>query len=155
MLLTITNTTGNFKFSYKLFNDVACAPAKEIAATLGYSNTSNAVRDHVDDRYKHKLKDISTPLEIRGMAGSDHNMIYLTEPGLYQLLFTSHLPIAKDYAHWVFTEVLPSIRKNGSYTRPNTIGNQIILRNETDLHYKVVHVLRTKFPDIIFSPGLG
>ena len=110
MLLTITKTTGDFKFSYKLFNDVAYAPAKEIAATLGYSNTSNAIRDHVDDRYKHKLKDVSTPLEIRGMAGSDHTMIYLTEPGLYQLIFTSHLPIVKDYAHWVFTEVLPSIR---------------------------------------------
>ena len=155
MLLTITNTTCDFKFSYKLFNDVAYAPAKEIAATLGYSNTRQAILDHVDDDYKHKLKDISTSHETRLMAGSDHNMIYLSEPGLYQLIFTSHLPIAKDYAKWVFTEVLPSIRATGSYTLPNTIGNQIILRNETDLHYKVVHVLRTKFPDIIFSPGLG
>ena len=64
---------------------------------LRYSNTGKAVIGHVDDEYKHKLRNISTITEIGMMEGSDHNMTYLTEPGLYQLMFKSHLPNAKDF----------------------------------------------------------
>ena len=53
-ILTITKTTGDFKLSYKLFNDVIYFKAKEIATTLGYACTSRVVIDHVDDEYKHK-----------------------------------------------------------------------------------------------------
>ena len=153
-MLTISNNIGNFKLSYKLFNDVVYFKGKEIASILGYSNTGKAVIDHVNDDYKHKLKDISTIPEMGMMAGSEHNIIYLTEPGLYQLIFKSHLPIAKDFTKWVFEELLPTIRSTGAYI-PQPITKQIFLKNETDLHYKVIHFIKNHYPDIILTPGLG
>ena len=81
-MLTISNNAGNLKLSYKQFNDITYFKAKDIATILGYSNTRQAIIDHVDDAYKHNLKDIAIGNETRLLAGSDHNMIYLTEQGL-------------------------------------------------------------------------
>jgi hypothetical protein len=82
-------------------------------------------------------------------------MICITEGGLYQLVFSSHLPIAKEFQKWVFEEVLPTIRTTGSYESPNVINKQIFLRNETDLHYKVIHLIRSRYPEFIIIAGLG
>ena len=89
-MLNITNDAGDFNLSYKRVDDVIYFKARDVSTILGYSNPGNAVIDHVDDEYKHKLKDISTIIENRNIAGSDHNMVYLTEPGLYQLTFKYH-----------------------------------------------------------------
>ena len=141
--------------AYKTVDDVIYFKAKDIATILGYRNTRHAITDHVDDEYKYRLKDILTGPEIGLLAGSDHQVIYVTEPGLYQLVFKSNMLIAKTFAKWVFSDVLPRIRTTGSYELPKTVSNQIVLRNEKDLHYKVVKFLRAKYPDIIFVPGLG
>ena len=47
--------------------------------------------------------------------------VFLTEPGVYQLIFSSKLPSTKAFQNWVFSEVLPSIRKTGSYTLTDPI----------------------------------
>ena len=86
-ILTITKTTGDSKLSYKLLNDVIYFKGKDVAEILGYSNTDKAFMVHVDDEYKRKLKDISTTPEMGKVAGSDCCIIYITEPGLYQLIF--------------------------------------------------------------------
>ena len=65
---------------------------------------------------------------MEGLAGSEHNTIYLTEPGLYELIFKSQLPSAKEFSKWVFNDVLPSIRSTGYYNKP--LKNQLYIRNE-------------------------
>jgi hypothetical protein len=86
------------------------------------------------------------------------NTVLLYEPGLYQLIFNSKLPIAEAFQDWVFSVVLPSIRKTGSYTLPDRRSlryNQMILINETDLHYAVVSYIRNNHPEAVIVPGLG
>jgi hypothetical protein len=70
------------------------------------------------------------------------------------LIFGSNLPEAKVFKRWVTNEVLPAIRKTGTYTTP-PVGQQISVLNETDLHYKVIDCIRNKFAELIVMPGLG
>lgn len=79
--------------------------AADVCNVLGYSNPSKAISDHVDEdeRYNQSLE--------RG-----GNMLFITESGLYSLILRSNKPNAKPFRKWVTSEVLPSIRKTGSYT---------------------------------------
>ena len=58
------------------------------------------------------MGDSPTPLE--SLVIQPH-ILFLTEPGVYQLIFGSKLPSAENFQDWVFSEVLPSLRKTGSY----------------------------------------
>jgi prophage antirepressor-like protein len=80
---------------------------KDIADVLGYTNPQKAIRDHVDDEDK-------TLNETFTVNGTSPWLI--NESGLYSLILSSKLPSAKSFKHWVTSEVLPSIRKTGSYT---------------------------------------
>jgi prophage antirepressor-like protein len=102
---------------------------KDIAIILGYANTEQAIRQHVDDedRILVQLSDIqdpliSTPLPDH-MKGSKIGLI--TESGVYSLIFGSTLPKAKEFKKWVTSEVLPSIRKHGMYATPQTIEKML------------------------------
>ena len=69
----------------------------------------------------------------------------------YALVFGSKLPTAKKFQDWVFSTVLPSIRKYGQYKLFDSPWNKMIMiDNETDLHYKVVDLIRKYYPDTIF-----
>lgn len=82
-----------------------------MATALGYANPSNAVSVHVD-------KEDKTSYLIQ-VSGSNYkaNTALINESGLYALILSSKLPSAKEFKHWVTSEVLPSIRKNGAYIR--------------------------------------
>lgn len=80
----------------------------EIASVLGYKNPSEAVKDHVFLEYK-----INVPSKMLGTLTGSPNIILINEAGLYQLIFTSKLPSAKAFANWVYSEVLPTMRKIG------------------------------------------
>ena len=108
-MLNLSNATGDFNFVWWMHNDVMYAKAKEVATSIGF-NTSQAILDLVDSEYKHKAKDMPIFSENRLLDGSDYNVVYLSEPGLYQLIFKFHLPIAKEYQKRLFEEVLPSIK---------------------------------------------
>lgn len=84
---------------------------KDVATALGYANPSNAVSVHVD-------KEDKTSYLIQ-VSGSNYkaNTALINESGLYSLILSSKLPSAKEFKHWVTSEVLPSIRKNGAYIR--------------------------------------
>lgn len=80
---------------------------KDVATALGYSNSRKAIADHVN-------------VEDKGVAKCDtlggvQNMVIINESGLYSLMLSSKLPTAKKFKRWVTTEILPSIRKTGSY----------------------------------------
>lgn len=80
---------------------------KDVAASLGYERTADAIRQHVESEDKG-VGEIQTP-------GGIQNMTIINESGLYALIFGSKLESAKRFKHWVTSEVLPSIRKHGGY----------------------------------------
>ena len=82
---------------------------KDVATILGYVKPENAIANHVDDEDK-------TTTLIQG-TGSNYksNAVIINESGLYSLILSSKLPKAKEFKHWVTSEILPSIRKTGGY----------------------------------------
>lgn len=83
---------------------------KDVAAALGYSDTAQAIRKHIDDEDKGVVES-TTP-------GGKQNITIINESGLYSLMLKSKLPGAKKFKRWVTSEVLPSIRKTGAYSMP-------------------------------------
>ena len=125
---------------------------KDVAKILGYSDTDDALRRHVHKKYKIKCPQTSpgeTPGQVRWYT-------FINEHGFYALVFGSKLPTAKKFQDWVFSTVLPSIRKYGQYKLFDSPWNKMIMiGNETDLHYKVVSLIRRYYPDSILVAGLG
>ena len=84
---------------------------KDVAEVLGYTNPSKALSDHVDT--EDKLNN-ETLLSLGQRGGW-----LINESGLYSLILSSKLPTAKKFKRWVTSEVLPAIRKTGSYNLPD------------------------------------
>lgn len=80
---------------------------KDVADILGYQNGSRDINRHVDEEDRHKVMIFD--------GNQDKETIIINESGLYSLILSSKLPSAKKFKHWVTSEVLPSIRKNGAY----------------------------------------
>ncbi len=104
---------------------------KDVAEALGYSNINKAVSMHVDE-YDKKVLDFKGFSQngdnSKLWSGNDFsNKTIINESGLYALIFGSKLESAKRFKHWVTSEILPSIRKNGIYATDNVIDN--ILNN--------------------------
>ena len=93
---------------------------KDVATALGYSNTRDALSRHVDG------DDKNTVVISDGNKGNP-NQTVINESGVYALIFGSKLESAKRFKHWVTSEVLPAIRKTGSYQKPMTVAEQIQL----------------------------
>lgn len=81
---------------------------KDVAVALGYGDTTQAIRKHVDPEDKGGVE-MTTP-------GGKQKVIIINESGLYSLIFGSKLEKAKRFKRWVTSEVLPALRKTGSYT---------------------------------------
>ena len=90
---------------------------KDVAEILAYNEPHKAITRHVDeeDRTKHPI------LSNGGMQES----WLINESGLYSLILSSKLPTAKEFKRWVTSEVLPSIRKTGTYTKPTAQNPEI------------------------------
>ena len=80
---------------------------KEVAEILGYSNTQKAIRDHVD-----RLDKLTERIVL---SGQNREVILINESGLYSLILSSKMPRAREFKHWVTSEILPSIRRHGLY----------------------------------------
>ena len=136
---------------------------KDVATILGYQNTAKAIMVHVHSDYKKKLEELGHPI----MGCPDANArrsIFISEPGLYSLIFKSEKKEAKAFTDWVCSEVLPQIRKTGSYSAlghysSNDISWKEVFETaagrEDGLHYKVVKYIRSKYPDVQTIAGLG
>ena len=81
---------------------------KDVAEILGYANASKALIDHVDDEDKLNNETLSSLGQRGGWI--------INESGLYSLILSSKLPNAKKFKRWVTSEILPAIRKTGSYS---------------------------------------
>lgn len=82
---------------------------KDVAKALGYSNGRDALYKDVDN------EDKNTVAICDGIQGNP-NMTVINESGVYSLIFGSKLEFARRFKHWVTSEVLPAIRKTGSYS---------------------------------------
>ena len=105
---------------------------KDVATILGYKRLQKAVQDHVDPEDKcEKIVNISQASQ----NGTRAELTLLTnESGVYSLIFSSQLPNAKKFKHWVTSEVLPAIRKTGSYQLPQTPEERLKLTIEATIH---------------------
>lgn len=91
--------------------------ANDVTHALEYANGRKAVADHVDSRDILK-RDIGV-VTGKKADGTDAyqtvNTTFINESGVYSLIFSSKQERAKEFKHWVTSEVLPSIRKTGQY----------------------------------------
>jgi prophage antirepressor-like protein len=85
---------------------------KDVAVALGYENHRKALSDHVDPEDKLQGDGVT----IRDPMGREQHPTVINESGLYALIFGSKLESAKRFKHWVTHEVLPAIRKTGTYS---------------------------------------
>lgn len=116
---------------------------KDVAEVLGYSDTNQAIRKHVDE--EDRL--------TRSFNGSGQNrgMTIINESGLYSLILSSKLPSAKQFKRWVTSEVLPSIRKSGGYNADATMQRvvqtlatmQRVLEAQQEINKKLLSQLQT------------
>lgn len=81
--------------------------AQDVCECLELSDTSKALEPLEADEKGTKI--------VRTLGG-EQEMLTVMEPGLYRLVFKSRKPIAQRFRRWVFHEVIPSIRKTGSYS---------------------------------------
>lgn len=125
------NTTAITIFNNEEFGNVrtltingeAWFVGKDIAECLGYSRSTKAVSDHVDD------EDIDG-IPIQDSIGRMQNTPIINESGVYSLILSSKLESAKKFKKWVTSEVLPSLRKTGTYTvvaaQPSTTSSIVV-----------------------------
>ena len=82
---------------------------RDVAASLGYKDTADALKKHVAD--EDKLT------RCFADSGQNRQMYIINESGLYALIFGSKLESAQRFKRWVTSEVLPAIRKTGGYQK--------------------------------------
>ena len=94
---------------------------KDVAEVLGYSNTQKAIRDHVDrfDKLTERIV----------LSGQNREVILINESGLYSLILSSKMPRAREFKHWVTSEILPSIRRHGLYAVDEVLADPDMLIN--------------------------
>lgn len=92
---------------------------KDVAVALGYNNPRDAISKHVEDEDKGVAK--------CDTLGGKQNLTIVNESGFYSLVFGSKLPSAKKFKHWVTSEVLPTLRKTGSYAKVPTDPRELLM----------------------------
>lgn len=100
-------------------NDTPWFVGKDVAEVLGYKDSVNALKTHVDPEDSMGWQ-ITTPSRGR------QNIKIINESGLYSLILSSKLPQAKEFKRWVTSDVLPTIRKHGAYMTDQTIEQALL-----------------------------
>ena len=111
-ILTMSNEQGEVMFC-----------GKDVAVALGYKKPEWAIAKHVEE-------DDSAKRGVIDSLGRTQQAVFINESGLYALILSSKLESAKRFKHWVTSEVLPSIRKQGGYmvARPDETDEEILAR---------------------------
>jgi prophage antirepressor-like protein len=117
------------KFSFIFTDDEKFfVKAKEIAEFLEYNDTQQAISKNVNDKYKFTLEELiklnniysveskSGPVCQTGLTWNEKNTIYLTEPGLYQLIGKSRKTEAEAFQEYILETILPKLREKGSFS---------------------------------------
>ena len=102
---------------------------KDVAKILGYQDTNQAIRKHVDEEDRKYF-----PVETTGYSKRGRPPIIIKESGFYSLVLSSKLKTAKKFKRWVTSEVLPSIRKFGYYKLFDSRIKQRVIINEKNFY---------------------
>lgn len=140
-----------------MINDAPYFVGKDVAEILGYTNSSKALADHVDDEDKLNNESLSSLGQRGGWL--------INESGLYSLILSSKMPNAKKFKHWVTAEVLPSIRKHGAYMTPETLEQAILnpdtmiqlctaLKEEREKRTVLEHQAEKDKPKVLFADAV-
>ena len=101
---------------------------KDLTATLGYSNSSKALKDHVDTEDKLNNESLSSLGQRGGWL--------VNESGLYSLILSSKLPAAKKFKRWVTSEILPAIKRDGCYVTDELRERLAVSEEEREHFFK-------------------
>lgn len=146
------------KIRTQLINDEPWFVGKDVADILGYKDTANALKRHIDEDDKG-VGEIATP-------GGMQNVIVINESGLYSLILSSKLEGAKKFKKWVTSEVLPTIRKHGAYMTNDTLEKALTspdfliqlatnLKIEKEKNKMLTDKIETDRPKVIFAEALA
>ena len=94
---------------------------KDVAEALGYKNVRDSLARHIDS------DDKTDGGVIHDSMGREQKPIIINESGLYSLILSSKLESAKKFKHWVTSEVLPTLRKTGSYAKVPTDPRELLM----------------------------
>ena len=94
---------------------------KDVAEALGYKNVRDSLARHIDSDDKRD------GVVIHDSMGREQKPIIINESGLYSLILSSKLESAKKFKHWVTSEVLPTLRKTGSYAKVPTDPRELLM----------------------------
>lgn len=156
--LKVFENTQFGKIRISVINSEPWFVGKDVAEILGYQRTADAIRTHVDSEDKG-VGEIQTP-------GGTQTMTVINESGLYSLILSSKLPKAKQFKHWVTSEVLPAIRKHGAYlteqkveeilTNPDTIIKLATqLKEEREARKQAEQLIESQKPKVIFAEAVS
>ena len=79
----------------------------DITTILEYKSRKDVIRN-IDKKYRKSLRDIITNQDL---DRTQENTIYITESGIYKLLFQSRMKLAKQFQDWLIEDVLPKLKK--------------------------------------------
>ncbi len=115
-------------FTHPAFGDVRASlkggelaiVGTDVARALGYARPDRALARYVDAKDKSFalvpiFRRTSESVEAKGLV-PHRRMVIINESGLYALVLSANTPEAKEFKHWVTSEVLPALRKDGSYS---------------------------------------
>lgn len=135
---------------------------KEVAEKLGYENTKDSLARHVsvEDRRVIQRSENTRTLQRSGnttLEIPNRGLTIINESGLYSLILGSKLESAKRFKRWVTSEVLPAIRRTGSYSNQPTGGKLLamaVLEAQKLLEAKDEEIARMK-PKEIFADSVA
>lgn len=89
--------------------------ASDVARSLGYARPNDAISLHCKATVKHRIP----------ISGKEQEVNFIPEGDIYRLIIRSKLPAAEKFESWVFDEVIPTIRRTGSYNLPRTYSEAL------------------------------
>lgn len=153
IIFDIQNQQHKVKIVGTIDNPYFCG--KDVCCILGYVSTKNALQNHVKSKYKKDLKTLNDEVGIIAMStflGSSNlqnlsynegKAVYINEQGLYSLIMHSKTKFAEGFQDLVYEQILPSIRKHGSYTLEQEFQAKLDIKDK-ELKEKDKKVLRMK-----------
>ena len=132
--------------------------AIDIANNLGYQNGSRDINRHVDETDRSEI--------VIHDGVQNRRMTIINESGVYGLIFGSTLPTAKEFKHWVSSDVLPSIRKHGMYATDEVIDKMLAspefgirllteLQSERQARIEAEEKNRLDAPKVLFADAVS
>ena len=115
---------------------------RDIAGALGYANTQDALAQHC------KSDGVAFRYPIQDSMGRTQEARFIAEGDVYRLITHSRLPAAEQFERWVFDEVLPAIRRTGSYTMPAAHARHIAYLQDLQRSLNTWRGLEEKFSEL-------